>query len=632
MLQRGIRDRHAGRGRTETAAGERERAAAPLPGAIQAKLAVGRVDDPLEHEADRIADRVMRMPDPGHSESRPGAGGGAPIRLQAKAATSAGTGGEAPATVREVLGSTGRPLDASTRAFFEPRFGRDLGDVRVHADAEAAASARAVGALAYTVGRDVVFGAGSYAPHSEAGRRLLAHELTHTLQQNGAPPQVQRWPSFDGFRAASSSWTKKEIEAIQKQLKQLGLYSGTVDGGLGAGTKVGLTEAFGDNSWQMLPAGAALTQLTAAKAAAGGKKGQHKLRWGEMFRDGLLDMTLGLGFDEGDNHKRAHTAIASELAGRSFIEDKDDAILLYKNAGRPVGPAAFGDYFVKRKAISYSPPVNPTGVARPVHFILRFVYSLSGAEGAQAAAAFQAGMTSSDISYYAGHARYGSGPDFDPNFSFELLDAAGKVQDTIRASDVVGSRRGYQLLEDRLALEGKAAGRSAWKQFQWRESKGRIRVNASNAGNVFLRTDNPFAPTKEDPKKKEEFGANLMYWNLNRTKGGAVPVTGKKGALAAPPGSGPERDYRLMVFTGCTTQFYEKSIRATPGMGPREVDMVTSTRPLYWRDLAKSLGQFLDGVLKQQSAEQIVTDMDEKLGDQPGDLRTSGLQDNPVIK
>src|SRR5882672_6423977 len=83
-----------------------------------------------------------------------------------------------PQSVHEVLSSSGQPLDAGTRAFFEPRFAHDFSRVRVHADAKAAESTRAVNALAYTVGRDVVFGAGQYAPQTSEGHRLLAHELT----------------------------------------------------------------------------------------------------------------------------------------------------------------------------------------------------------------------------------------------------------------------------------------------------------------------------------------------------------------------------------------------------------------------------------------------------------------------
>jgi outer membrane protein OmpA-like peptidoglycan-associated protein len=90
-----------------------------------------------------------------------------------------------PSIVHDVLGSPGQPLDAATRAFFEPRFGYDFSQVRLHTDARAAESARAVNAAAYTVGRDVVFGSGQYATSATGGRKLLAHELTHVVQQQG---------------------------------------------------------------------------------------------------------------------------------------------------------------------------------------------------------------------------------------------------------------------------------------------------------------------------------------------------------------------------------------------------------------------------------------------------------------
>ena len=85
--------------------------------------------------------------------------------------------------VHDVLRSPGRPLEETTRASMESHFGRDFSHVRVHADAKAAESTRAVNALSYTVGRDVAFGMGHYAPDTAAGRKLLVHELTHTIQQ-----------------------------------------------------------------------------------------------------------------------------------------------------------------------------------------------------------------------------------------------------------------------------------------------------------------------------------------------------------------------------------------------------------------------------------------------------------------
>jgi hypothetical protein len=93
-----------------------------------------------------------------------------------------------PRQIDDTLRSPGQALDRETRAFFEPRFGHDFSSVRVHTDAQAAESARAVEASAYTVGRDIVFGAGRYRPGTAGGNRLLAHELTHVVQQASTPP------------------------------------------------------------------------------------------------------------------------------------------------------------------------------------------------------------------------------------------------------------------------------------------------------------------------------------------------------------------------------------------------------------------------------------------------------------
>jgi uncharacterized protein DUF4157 len=91
-----------------------------------------------------------------------------------------------PAIVHDTLGASGQPLAPSTRTFMESRFGHDFSQVRVHTDARAAESARAVNARAYTVGRNVVFGTGQYAPEAAEGKRLLAHELAHVVQQSSA--------------------------------------------------------------------------------------------------------------------------------------------------------------------------------------------------------------------------------------------------------------------------------------------------------------------------------------------------------------------------------------------------------------------------------------------------------------
>lgn len=108
-----------------------------------------------------------------------------------------------PPIVHDVLRSSGQPLDSRTRGFMETRFGQDFSGVRVHNDVKAAESARAVNALAYTVGRNVVFGRGLYTPETAPGRRLLAHELAHVVQQKNAAYAAE------GLTVAGDHWERE---------------------------------------------------------------------------------------------------------------------------------------------------------------------------------------------------------------------------------------------------------------------------------------------------------------------------------------------------------------------------------------------------------------------------------------
>jgi len=206
-----------------------------LPRSLQPKLLVGKVNDPLEHEAERVADTVMGM-----AASKLSIAAGPP-QLSRKCAAceeeetqtlrSKRAGplenavSEAPSIVHKVLRSPGQPFDPATRSFFEHRFSYDFSRVRIHADATASQSAEAVAAKAYTIGSDIVFRQAEYAPHTFAGRHLLAHELAHVVQQGGvnagvlnrkecsstrscSPPDRCSQPDTgeEGTTAAPSSW------------------------------------------------------------------------------------------------------------------------------------------------------------------------------------------------------------------------------------------------------------------------------------------------------------------------------------------------------------------------------------------------------------------------------------------
>jgi hypothetical protein len=157
---------------------------------VQTKLAVSQPGGIQEQEADRVAEQVMRMTAP----TLPGDVADKDFASSAVEAKQRFIQRQANASAHESSGShdgfldspgPGQPLDAATRNFFEPRFGHDFSAVRIHSDTRAAESAQAVNALAYTTGRNIVFAAGQYSPELPAGRKLLAHELTHVVQQSG---------------------------------------------------------------------------------------------------------------------------------------------------------------------------------------------------------------------------------------------------------------------------------------------------------------------------------------------------------------------------------------------------------------------------------------------------------------
>ncbi|PSN10054.1 hypothetical protein C7293_29470 [filamentous cyanobacterium CCT1] len=162
---------------------------------IQPKLSIGQPKDKYEREADRIADHVMQMPkssvlhqiaSPAEEPNRIVQTKDAPGQIthpvkEAESYSRVSTPNSA--LVRTAIASSGKPLNPKTRSFMESRFGQDFSQIRTHSDAKAAASAQALHASAYTLGQDIVFGAQQYAPETATGRWLLAHELSHVIQQ-----------------------------------------------------------------------------------------------------------------------------------------------------------------------------------------------------------------------------------------------------------------------------------------------------------------------------------------------------------------------------------------------------------------------------------------------------------------
>lgn len=148
---------------------------------LQTKLKISEPGDRFEQEADRVASQVIGKDEPVGQRSPH-----AHSSTMQRSVPNLSGPGIAPRIINGALSSPGYSLDSATREFFETRFGHDLGQARIHTDTRAMESARTLNAEAYTVGWDMVFGAGQYAPETSTGKRLLAHELTHVIQQTAA--------------------------------------------------------------------------------------------------------------------------------------------------------------------------------------------------------------------------------------------------------------------------------------------------------------------------------------------------------------------------------------------------------------------------------------------------------------
>jgi outer membrane protein OmpA-like peptidoglycan-associated protein len=306
-------------------------------GTLQTKLAINQPGDAFEREADQVADSVMRMPDPTSTNSSQPMG--AATRLQRCSCGAANSGGgeceeckamqlqrsavgssadaTAPPIVHEVLNSTGSPLDTATRSFMEPRFGHDFGNVRVHTGDKASESAKAVGALAYTVGRDIVFATGQYSTASSAGNKLLAHELAHTVQQGLVSTQTSTTnsPAPAGAtiaRAVNQHSLQRRCETFTYPGRTPGVTS--VPGkpcvdqqGTTGVTGSPVLEHFGESSSSLIPLHAGQVTALQSTLLATDTVEIH----GYASCDGGPEFNLGLSCDRAEAVKRALTTAGS---------------------------------------------------------------------------------------------------------------------------------------------------------------------------------------------------------------------------------------------------------------------------------------------------------------------------------
>ena len=220
---------------------------------VQAQLKVNVPGDAYEQEADRVADQVMRMPEPAAQRKCAACESGGPAcsecakeeeRIQRMPA--AQTHSPLAATMPTITGGTALPR--SSRDYFESRMGYDFSSVRLHTGPEAERSAQALAARAYTFGSNIVFATGEYKPETPEGNRLLAHELTHVVQQSGPSrhdaPDIQRFTTSEHFDIGNAAYAMAAGEFSGPAFQRSSLYQTLRNGSqLPTGNR---TQAYGD--------------------------------------------------------------------------------------------------------------------------------------------------------------------------------------------------------------------------------------------------------------------------------------------------------------------------------------------------------------------------------------------------
>lgn len=390
---------------------------------------------------------------------------------------------------------------------------------------------------------------------------------------------------------AAGDNSKATATALQQSLVDMGQklnYSGHVtgvDGQPGQRTRQALVNVVN----------AALTGQTASVQ----KSGPFPL-YNRMLDDNLLDMTMAIGYDEGtDQYASAHTfeerKMINELADKGFVRDDAKARALLKAAGQDV-KADYTAFYIKENISEKD--------GKPVHALVRVIHAGDGTQGAQKRAAAIEAMNQSDVFMYGGHARYGTGIDFDRNFTVTIdwqgvsnAPATGKV-----------TYKDYGALKDLLGGNEKANQWLATLQKQ-----GKISVEGSNDGNVRM---------SEKDLHRGEFGSRLMNQALDGVKNTlSEEIQGDR--------------YRLWLFNGCRTADYMPSIEAegreSAVLNSKSLDIVTTEQTLYWQNISHSLMNFLDGVMAQDGTPDLLHRMEQANPEQADRPTHSvhGFADNP---
>lgn len=302
-----------------------------------------------------------------------------------------------------------------------------------------------------------------------------------------------------------------------------------------------------------------------------------------LFADQLCTVVIACGFDEYGANRSQDELLESGLAARGFSRD-DAGALARIAAGKRVVPQRPAEHWIAGAAAT-------DAAGRPVDVVVTLVRAGDGSAGGDAASAFLDGLGRCDVAMYGGHGRYGTGPDFDYNFTADLVDDRGAIE---------ASFSEYKDLEEFLVERGRASKRSPLAEYRALVARGRLQIRRVNSGNLVINLRNYHTA---------EFGAHVMVDQLKTD-----PNIRRMSKQAF------DKRYRLWLFNGCRTNDYFYNLRKlNPKANAGGLDLIGTRRVTYWSMIGDSMLRLLDDLLQRRTFSQILQSLHAVNPDNPGD-------------
>jgi len=446
----------------------------------------------------------------------------------------------------------------------------------------------------------------------------LSRQLPDSLRaQIGATPEGSAFLETLA-KGSDRPLNKSDLIAIQTYLVKQGAqlrYPGHatgLDGQYGKRTYLALRELLTQgpkqvsNAPQDPPAAHPTEAPTKPPASPSNPNAGPYPRYDRMLEDQLLDITMAIGYDEGapgyaSANLDAERRLSQDIESRGFKQDTARALELLKQAGREVN-ADYSAFYVKENI--------STANGKPVHSIIRVLKPGDGSKGAEMRKAALEGMKQSDVFMYGGHARYGTGPDFDRNLSVTIdwegvANAKGVGKVTYEDEEIL-----------KKVLSAREDDSEAIAQLKALKAQGKLTVTGQNQGNIRIGVKD---------KHPYEMGSFLMQEALADTPSQSLSEEIQT------------ENYRLWLFNGCRTHDYQAPIRQmgkdNKALNEANLDLVLTNQTLWWENTEPSLISFLDGVLALEDANALNNRLQASNPEQARSGKThvrQGFDDNPL--